>query len=62
MLSNLEFHMRDEAELESQCGRVWDPERAKAEAQRIMARSESEMRRLQGIVTAMLPEIRRVQG
>jgi hypothetical protein len=59
--SSLELLIRYEDELESQCARVWGWDRAKPEAQRIMARAEKEMRRESGIVVAMLPEIWRLE-
>ena len=56
--SSLELLIRDEDELESQCARVWGQDRAKQEAQRIMARNEKEMRKTQDVLVSFLPEIR----
>lgn len=52
--------MRAEEELTAQAALVYGDERAPAEAQRIMARVESEYRKVDTIAGLMMPEVLRM--
>jgi hypothetical protein len=59
MKSEIELSMDRERNLEAECAEIWGPERARAEAQRLMERTEAKDRRLRSIWADMEPELRR---
>jgi hypothetical protein len=58
-VSQLERSMAAEKHLEAECAQVFGEDLARAEAQRIMARSEKRMFEDMMIVRSMIPELRR---